>query len=31
MARIAAAEGPMNTSPAAVTASTKSGFSDRKP
>ena len=30
-ARIAAADGPMKTSPAATTASTKSGFSDRKP
>jgi hypothetical protein len=31
IARIALAEGPMKTSPAASTASTKSGFSDRNP
>lgn len=31
VARIESAEGPMKTSPAAVTASTKPGFSDRKP
>jgi acetyl/propionyl-CoA carboxylase alpha subunit len=31
MARMALAEGPMKTSPAASTASTKSGFSERKP
>ena len=31
MARIALALGPMKVSPAASTASTKSGFSERKP
>ena len=31
LARMAAAEGPMKTRPAAVTSSTKPGFSERKP
>ena len=31
IARIADADGPIKTSPAAVTASTKSGFSDKNP